>query len=362
MLCKRYKAPVILAAMALSACMSQKIPLPHGPLINIQGPEPLLRPVTPSSAQSRKDVTRALLRAIKFGNDDEQLHAAKRLKEIADDSVAIILLDELQGRHPETQLHCAIALANIRNARAVPIIIDLVEHKHPYDFDLFVILGDFKDPRAIPLMEKKLESDDLAYRAVAAEALGKARSVSSTAKLIRLLKDPEPTVKTRAIRALGVLQAQDASYQILLAIEDKTDYVRASAIEALGEIGEPAIPILFDAILFGNPDNRHSYMDSLIAMGTKATPSLIEALKYPDSIMRSYAVRSLGNIGDQSATPALFKALEDNDTVVRGDAANALRMMNVYSATPKLAELARNDPSEYVRAASEAAIRSISGK
>ncbi|MEW6035478.1 MAG: HEAT repeat domain-containing protein, partial [Candidatus Micrarchaeota archaeon] len=51
-----------------------------------------------------------------------------------------------------------------------------------------------------------------------------------------------------------------------------------------------------------------------------------------------------------------------NDAVVRGDAANALRMMGAAGALARLGELARNDPSDFVRAASAAAMRSISGQ
>ena len=103
-------------------------------------------------------------------------------------------------------------------------------------------------------------------------------------------------------------------------------------------------------------------MESFVAMGGTAVPSLIDALDHPDNTLRSYAARSLGNIGDHRAEAALLRALKDKHPAVRGDAANALRMMEVSSALPVLKELAGNDPNEFVRAASEAAIRSISGQ
>ena len=132
---------------------------------------------SPARPRIRHDQPKAayagLLNAIKFGNEAERLDASKRLEETADASVSAILLDELRGRNPETQLICAKALANLADARAVPVLIGLAGQGHPYGFDLFVFLAGFGDSRAVPLMEKMLESDDSAFRAAAAEGLGK---------------------------------------------------------------------------------------------------------------------------------------------------------------------------------------------
>ncbi len=343
--------------MALSSCIRQRMPMAEP-----AGDMPLLRLVPASGMTSPKQHMRGLLNAIKFGNEAERLDASKRLEETADASVSAILLDELRGRNPETQLICAKALANLADARAVPVLIGLAGQGHPYGFDLFVFLAGFGDSRAVPLMEKMLESDDSAFRAAAAEGLGKAGSASSANRLIGMLKDKEAPVRNKAALALGILKPPDAALPLVLALEDKSDYVRASAISALGKLGEPAIPFLFDAIVFGNPDYHLQYMESFVAMGGTAVPSLIDALDHPDNTLRSYAARSLGNIGDHRAEAALLRALKDKHPAVRGDAANALRMMEVSSALPVLKELAGNDPNEFVRAASEAAIRSISGQ
>ncbi|MEW6035070.1 MAG: hypothetical protein AB1529_00515, partial [Candidatus Micrarchaeota archaeon] len=149
--CKRNKAPAMLAAMVLSACISPKLPPPAVRLPDIQNPEPLLRPIRPSETPSGKQATRALISAVIFGDEAEKSEAAKRLEEVTDASVAPVLLDGLRSRHAEAQFHCAIALANTRDARAVPIIIGLVEHNHPYSFDMVVLLGQFGDAMAAPL-------------------------------------------------------------------------------------------------------------------------------------------------------------------------------------------------------------------
>jgi HEAT repeat protein len=212
------------------------------------------------------------------------------------------------------------------------------------------------------LRSSELGNDDPAYRAAAAEGLGKIGSPSAVARLLPLVTEREAPVRNAAVKALGDIGDPAASPALVKALEDKTDYVRAAAIEALGKIGEPAMGLLFDAIAFGNPDYRLECMESLVAMGPKAVPSLAGALEGADAVLKPYIIRALGNIGSKDSIPALVRALDDAEGVVRGDAANALRMLAAGSALPKLRALARDDPNEYARAASEAAVRSISGQ
>jgi HEAT repeat protein len=304
-----------------------------------------------------------LLFVIKFYDGDENRKAVKKLVELADQSSSPILLDELGGKNPESQFFSALALLKLGDARAVPRIIEIAGQEHPHKFDLIKLLGDFGDARAVPLLESQLLSDDPAFRAAGAESLGKTGSASSVPRLIPLTRDREAPVRSAAIKSLGIIGDPSASLSIIIALEDKTDYVRRSAIVALGNIGEPAIRPLFDAIVFGNPDYRLECLESLIAMGSKAVASLAEALNFADNaILKPYLIRALGNIGDPAATGAILKALDDDDALVRGDAANALRMMKSAIALPRLEELALNDPNEFVRAASDAAVQSIRGQ
>jgi HEAT repeat protein len=78
---------------------------------------------------------------------------------------------------------------------------------------------------------------------------------------------------------------------------------------------------------------------SLVAMGKAAVPSLIEALKNSNTLMRWEAAKALGEIGDPGTAPALVKALEDEEFDVRWLAAEALIKMNINALRPLLQAL-----------------------
>jgi HEAT repeat protein len=78
---------------------------------------------------------------------------------------------------------------------------------------------------------------------------------------------------------------------------------------------------------------------SLVAIGKAAVPSLIEALKNSNTLMRWEAAKALGEIGDPGTAPALVKALEDEEFDVRWLAAEALIKMNINALRPLLQAL-----------------------
>ena len=78
---------------------------------------------------------------------------------------------------------------------------------------------------------------------------------------------------------------------------------------------------------------------SLVVMGKAAVPSLIEALKNSNTLMRWEAAKALGEIGDPGTAPALVKALEDEEFDVRWLAAEGLIKMNINALRPLLQAL-----------------------
>jgi HEAT repeat protein len=78
---------------------------------------------------------------------------------------------------------------------------------------------------------------------------------------------------------------------------------------------------------------------SLVALGKTAVPSLMEALKDSNTLMRWEAAKALGEIGDPGTAPALVKTLEDEEFDVRWLAAEALIKMNINALKPLLQAL-----------------------
>jgi HEAT repeat protein len=91
----------------------------------------------------------------------------------------------------------------------------------------------------------------------------------------------------------------------------------------------PRVKNLISELASYNDHSRESARLSLEALGKKAVPFLIEALKDKNDTVRWEATKALSEIGDIRAAPALVKALEDEEFGIRWTAAEGLIGMNV---------------------------------
>jgi HEAT repeat protein len=98
-----------------------------------------------------------------------------------------------------------------------------------------------------------------------------------------------------------------------------------------------------------NDSKRVKARHSLVALGKAAVPSLIEALKDSNTLMRWEAAKALGEIGDPGTAPALVRALEDEEFDVRWLAAEALIEMNINALKPLLQALETRGDSAFLQ-------------
>jgi HEAT repeat protein len=96
-----------------------------------------------------------------------------------------------------------------------------------------------------------------------------------------------------------------------------------------------------------------------------AVPSLIDALKSPEALVRQNAALALGTIGSEAkeAVPGLSDALNDSEWTVRRQAAVSLGQIgpDAAGAVPKLQQL-QKDPNDLVRRAAQDAIGKINSR
>jgi hypothetical protein len=59
--------------------------------------------------------------------------------------------------------------------------------------------------------------------------------------------------------------------------------------------------------------SKYHLIHELVKIGRPAIPSLLEAVKNKNHLVRELVVRALGEIGDESITPALIKMLKRDD-------------------------------------------------
>jgi HEAT repeat protein len=96
-----------------------------------------------------------------------------------------------------------------------------------------------------------------------------------------------------------------------------------------------------------------------------AVPSLVKALQSPDSLLRQHAALALGAIGPDArdAVPALITILDDPEWSVRRQAVLALGAIGPAArrSAAVLQRLRTSDPNSLVRKAAEEALTKIGG-
>ncbi|WP_404786983.1 HEAT repeat domain-containing protein [Altericista sp. CCNU0014] len=130
-------------------------------------------------------------------------------------------------------------------------------------------------------------------------------------KLVLLLKDPNPDVRSSAVDALGYMRksSQLIIPQLIPLLQDRDGWVRGRTAAALGEFGEPA---------------------------KVAIPRLIRLLNDYDPIVRSFAAATLGKVGRSARVtiPYLIPLLKDPDPFVRENAAKTLTILGYKMPPP----------------------------
>jgi HEAT repeat protein len=97
-----------------------------------------------------------------------------------------------------------------------------------------VLLGELKDPRAVPALIPLLEEPEVNFGAVfALEEIGGQQAVTA---LIKRLSDLDPSIRVLAIRALAHLHSKEAVPAIYRLLNDED----SSHVDDLVSVGEAA--------------------------------------------------------------------------------------------------------------------------
>lgn len=195
-------------------------------------------------------------------------------------------------------------------------------------------LGTFRDPRAVGPLVVLLRDADRAVRQAAIEALT-AIGEPSVPVLGLCLSDPQPGVQEAASSVLAVIADERVLTPLITALGNQDWIVRMHAAKALGRIKdaraiEPLIPLLQDKV----KAVREEVSIALAAIGDAALPSLLEALKHPEWLVRLHAVEALAKSRSADAVePLLWALFNDHDQAVREDVVRALGDLGDARAT-----------------------------
>ena len=157
-----------------------------------------------------------------------------------------------------------------------------------------IALGGFRDPRAVGPLVCLLRDADRAVRQAAIGALT-AIGEPSVPVLGLCLSDPQPGVQEAASSVLASIADERVLLPLIDALGNQDWIVRMHAAKALGRIKDaraidPLIPLLQDKV----KAVREEATIALAEIGDAALPSLLEALKHPEWLVRLHAVEALG--------------------------------------------------------------------
>jgi HEAT repeat protein len=165
--------------------------------------------------------------------------------------------------------------------------------------------------------------------------LRKARDAGDTATLLEALRDPD--IRGTAIRLLGKMKATEATPEISRLLVAGNPRVRLAAAKALAELQAVESARDVERLAVSDPDRAvrtHAIAAYAALEGSRATPTLIRLLSDPDPWVSDAAVRSLGDVGDESAARSIELALKQQSFFSRGEYRRALRKLRSRERAP----------------------------
>ncbi|MFH1208933.1 MAG: HEAT repeat domain-containing protein [Candidatus Omnitrophota bacterium] len=151
----------------------------------------------------------------------------------------------------------SITLRLFKDARAVPVLIKILTTWDYYDdfrSSAADILGEIKDPRAVPALIDALKHDyvwGIWAPCQSAHALGKIGDQRAISALIEALTSRIDLVRSASAEALGEIGDARVVPALLKVLRNRDEYgwVRDDVAKALGRIGDPrAVPALLEAL------------------------------------------------------------------------------------------------------------------
>jgi HEAT repeat protein/cyclophilin family peptidyl-prolyl cis-trans isomerase len=254
----------------------------------------------------------------------------------------------------------------------------------------------WEDSRTLPAdsLTHLLETGAPRLRAAAARAMGRIGDPAALRPLAKALEsDRRPEVRGEAAFGLGLLGVAEAAPHLVRRLTAETHtWALGEVALALGRLENPpagAADALVPLLKHGHPHVREQVLESLALLADSTTtaplvqatfdpitsvawraayalekiprglqvPRLIELTRSPESLIRRYAIRSLGRLEAEEGIRAVVEALSSatHDWQVRVMAADALGRIGGEAAIAPLGQ-ALHDASFHVRVAALSAL------
>ncbi len=201
-------------------------------------------------------------------------------------------------------------------------------------------------------------------RAAAADKLGRMGSRKAIVPLLRLLNDPEPSVRLVAVEAIGAVRDPGTLKFLLERLGKEAPHAKWRVARAIVGFGEEAVDELLE--ILQDPDSpSHAHAASLLGeiRSQRARTALENLSRHSKEVSsRVAALTGLGRLGDPRSLPIVLLSLESQNSEERKSAAEALGRLGDANAVQALSgSLADNDWWVRVKAAEALALLGENG-
>jgi CheY-like chemotaxis protein len=246
-----------------------------------------------------------------------------------------------------------------KSYKNAPLIVTYIEDPRQKNKDLYIkVAGALKLTEAVSALQSLLlqeHSEDLLEEAI--RALGKIGDLSASTHVASFLHGNSLRLQLAAVYALADMGGPSAIQKLCEALTADAR-IGMVIIEVLAQIQDHlALEKLTELLSSQFVDLRTAAIDSLIGIGPKAIPFVIDNLKKDDADTLIHSLNVLGNIGDITALPAILKVIynEPSNPNVRFAVYEAMERLPSSKSAISLAQ-GLTDPVGHVAMAAAKAI------
>ncbi len=338
-------------------------------IMDILGMKPQVEDYKPTPKKNQKNDT------TQEGNDNKVFFKNK----------VDTLVETIKDEDGDKSRTAALSITILPQKYAVPPLLKLTKHRKPQTRQNAVwALGFFHDDEIISnRLQSLLQDKNAAVRRAAVFALKRLGSAQSAQTLMDMIKtETNVEVKYEIARTLGAFGDRNAAFTLAEVLnKEKSWYLKGACVESLGQLGgniamkalanilvtdagedaawardkaawalaamgEKAIPRLVDALRDNEEAARRRAGWAMIKIGTPAAPTLVSLLRDVKKETRDRAAQALGWIQDDYTIDALLWALKDKEPAVAVSAAWALGRIGNADALSTLEDFVHSKNEE----------------
>ena len=311
-------------------------------------------PATPQGLIALRQLAiQALRLGMRIGDPHERNVIAAILGRLGDPAALWILDEAIHSTEPMLRRTAADALGDLATPGAVYLLRRLYESDMESKRLALSGLRRTGDKTAVLCYLDAISSPDTALRAQGIGGLGEARTITERPALREFLKtEKDPLVGLTIAHSLAAVGDQEGFAHLKAKLADKQEQIRDSVVGLLGSLDDPEVVPLLQVTLQSDPSVtvRTTAAASLVHFkDASGMPLLEQALLDADFRVRLGVAMALSRMDYPTAKPLVIKALASEDPLVRTNALKVVGDHEDMSVTSMVLEAVGRENDRYVK-------------